>query len=135
MTESVGDESYTEEEWDTALERLGAIRERMISDPVAAGAEARKYAEITKRVQTPRTIRKARGLDPAADLRSTTDQPGRGVSYGASEQSAPRNLGPFHRGHRRQAADHRSIRRLRDRDRDWRHPPDRCRRDLILIRL
>ena len=62
MTESVGNEKYTEREWEAASERVGAIRERTLSEPVAAATEARKYAEITRRVQTLQAIRKARGL-------------------------------------------------------------------------
>ena len=62
MTESKGANDYSEEEWATTSERVQAIRQRVIANPVAAAAEARKYDEITKRVQTLRAIRKARGL-------------------------------------------------------------------------
>ena len=41
---------------------MQAIREQARTNPVAAAAEARRYAEITNRVQTLRAIRQARGL-------------------------------------------------------------------------
>ena len=62
MAQTPEDHSHIGEAWYKASERVEAIRERALSDPVAAAAEARKHAEITKRVQTLRAIRKARGL-------------------------------------------------------------------------
>ena len=62
MTQSTGADNYTAEEWATAEERVQAIRERTLANPVAAAAEARKYTEISNRVQTLCAIRKARGL-------------------------------------------------------------------------
>ena len=62
MTEKKGTGAYTDEEWEKASERVQAIREQATANPVAAAAEARRYAEITNRVQTLRAIRQARGL-------------------------------------------------------------------------
>jgi len=61
MTEDKGSGPYTDEEWKDASERVQAIREQASTNPVAAAAEARRYAEITNRVQPPRAIRQARG--------------------------------------------------------------------------
>ena len=57
MTERRGTGPYTDEEWDGASEQVQAIREQATANPVAAAAEARKYAEIANRVQTLRPIR------------------------------------------------------------------------------
>ena len=57
MAEQSGPGPYTDEEWQKASQRVRAIREQATTNPVAADAEARKYAEITNRVQTPRPIR------------------------------------------------------------------------------
>ena len=62
MTEQKGPGPHTDEEWENASERVQAIREQARTNPVAAAAEARRYAEITNRVQTLRAIRQARGL-------------------------------------------------------------------------
>ncbi|MCY4621013.1 MAG: helix-turn-helix transcriptional regulator [bacterium] len=62
MAEEKGTGAYTDEEWERASERVQAIREQATANPVAAAAEARRYAEITNRVQTLRAIRQARGL-------------------------------------------------------------------------
>ena len=62
MTERRGPGPYTDEEWDGASEQVQAIREQARANPVAAAAEARRYAEVTNRVQTLRAIRQARGL-------------------------------------------------------------------------
>lgn len=62
MAEEKGTGAYTDEEWGRASERVQAIREQATANPVAAAAEARRYAEITNRVQTLRAIRQARGL-------------------------------------------------------------------------
>lgn len=57
-----GSETYTDEEWATAGERVESIRKEIRSNPRGAAAEARTRAEIGKRVRTLRAIRKARGL-------------------------------------------------------------------------
>ena len=57
MTGRRGPGPYTDEEWERASERVQSIREQARANPGAAAAEARKYAEITNRVQTPRPIR------------------------------------------------------------------------------
>ncbi len=62
MSENKGANEYSEEEWATTSERVRAIRREATANPVVAEAEARKYAEITKRVHTLRAIRSARGL-------------------------------------------------------------------------
>ena len=62
MAEEKGTGAYTDKEWERASERVHAIRERAMANPIAAAAEARQYAEITNRVQTLRAIRQARGL-------------------------------------------------------------------------
>ena len=62
MAEKKGTGPYTDEEWERASERVQAIREQAMANPVAAAAEARRHAEITNRVQTLRAIRQARGL-------------------------------------------------------------------------
>ena len=54
MAEQSGTGPYTDEEWEYASQRVQAIREQATTNPVAADAEARKYAEITNRVQTSR---------------------------------------------------------------------------------
>ena len=51
MTERRGPGPYTDEEWEYASQRVQAIREKARANPVAAAAEARRYAEITNRVQ------------------------------------------------------------------------------------
>lgn len=57
MAEQNGPGLYTDEEWGRASERVQAIREQATANPVAAATEARRYAEITNRVQTLRAIR------------------------------------------------------------------------------
>ena len=52
MPEENGSGAYTDEEWERASERVQAIRERAMANPVAATAEARRYAEITNRVMS-----------------------------------------------------------------------------------
>lgn len=52
MPEQNGTDAYTDEEWERASERVQAIREQAMANPVAAAAEARKYAEITNRVMS-----------------------------------------------------------------------------------
>ena len=54
---------YSDHEWETASERVEAVRQRNLADhPAAAAAEARTYAAISARVQTLRAIRRARGF-------------------------------------------------------------------------
>ena len=53
---------HTEEDWRLATERVRAIRERVLADPRIAEMENRKYAEISRQVQTLKTIRQALGL-------------------------------------------------------------------------
>ncbi|MCY4368511.1 MAG: XRE family transcriptional regulator [bacterium] len=62
MAENRGPDEYSEEEWATTSDRVQAIRRSAMANPVVAAAEARKYAEITRRVQTLQAIRKAQGL-------------------------------------------------------------------------
>ena len=52
MPEENGSGAYTDEEWERASERVQAIREQAMANPVAAAAEAHKYAEITNRVRS-----------------------------------------------------------------------------------
>ena len=53
---------YTDEDWSLATERVRAIRERVLADPGIAKIEDRKYAEISRQVQTLKAIRQALGL-------------------------------------------------------------------------
>lgn len=53
---------YTDEDWRLATERVRAIRERVLTDPKIAELENRKYAEISRQVQTLKAIRQALGL-------------------------------------------------------------------------
>ena len=54
---------YSDQEWETATERVEATRQRVLADsPEAAEVEAIAYAAISTRVQTLRAIRRARGL-------------------------------------------------------------------------
>lgn len=53
---------YSDQEWETAAERVGAARRRLADNPAAARAENETYAGIHTRVETLRAIRRARGL-------------------------------------------------------------------------
>ena len=55
------DELYTDEDWRLATERVRAIRERVLADPRIAELEDRKYAEITRRVQKLKAVRRDGG--------------------------------------------------------------------------
>jgi len=125
MTEQSGTGPYADEEWENASQRVRAIREQATANPVAADAEARRYAEIANRVQTLRAIREARWADPAADVGATGHQSGGGLPDGTAEQPPPRYLGPLHQGYRRETSDNRWLRRPGDRDQHRRHPPRR----------
>ena len=58
-----GAETYTDEDWDSATDRVRSTRDRVLAEnPIAADAQERTYAEIAGRVQTLAAIRKARGL-------------------------------------------------------------------------
>ena len=43
---------FTDEDWNTATERVRAIREKVLSNPKIAELEARKYEEISRQVHT-----------------------------------------------------------------------------------
>ena len=58
----LGPGGFTDEEWATTGQQMEAIREDIRSNPRAAAVEARTFAEISRRVQTLKAIRKARGL-------------------------------------------------------------------------
>ena len=54
---------YSDDDWDTATERVEATRQHVrASNPTAAEAEAKTYAAISARIQTLRALRAARGL-------------------------------------------------------------------------
>lgn len=58
-----GADTFTDEDWDSATERVHATRDRVRDqNPKAAEAEERIYREIAGRVHTLAAIRKARGL-------------------------------------------------------------------------
>lgn len=58
-----GADTYTDDDWDTATERVRSTRDRVRAEnPTAAEAEDRIYTEIASRTQTLAAIRKARGL-------------------------------------------------------------------------
>lgn len=58
-----GKDTYSDDDWETATERVNTTRKRVLADnPVAAAAEVATYDEISRRVFTLAAIRKARGL-------------------------------------------------------------------------
>ncbi len=58
-----GKDTFTDNEWVTAAERVRATRDRVLAEhPAAAVAADRVYDEIANRVHTLAAIRKARGL-------------------------------------------------------------------------
>ena len=58
-----GADTFSDEDWDSATDRVRATRDRVLAEhPTAADAEERAYAEIAGRAQTLAAIRKARGL-------------------------------------------------------------------------
>ena len=58
-----GDDTFTDQDWDTATERVRSTRDQVLAEnPTAAAAADRVYAEIAGRVHTLAAIRKARGL-------------------------------------------------------------------------
>ena len=72
MTEESRTGPSTDEEWEYASQRVRAIREQATANPVAAAAEARRYAEIANRVQTLRAVRRARGCPSSRCRRNWT---------------------------------------------------------------
>lgn len=58
-----GADTFTDEDWDSATDRVHSTRDRVLAEhSAAADAEERTYAEIAGRAQTLAAIRKARGL-------------------------------------------------------------------------
>lgn len=57
-----GPGEFTDEDWSLATERVRATRERVLADPRIAEIVERKYAEISRQVQTLKAIRQALGL-------------------------------------------------------------------------
>lgn len=53
--------NFTDEDWRHATERVRTIRERVLADPRIAELEDRKYAEITRRVQKLKAVRRDGG--------------------------------------------------------------------------
>lgn len=54
---------YSDDEWETATERVESTRQRVLAHhPEAAEAAAKTYAPISARAETLRAIRRARGL-------------------------------------------------------------------------
>ena len=64
------DEPYTDEDWRLATERVRAIRERVLADPRIAELEDRKYAEITRRLQKLKAVRRKRRTARVIDVGS-----------------------------------------------------------------
>ena len=52
---------FTDEDWRLATERVLEIRERVLADPRIAELEDRKYAEIARRVQKLKAVRRDSG--------------------------------------------------------------------------
>ena len=60
-----GKDTFTDDEWATATERVRATRDRVLAEyPEAADAADRVYGAIASRVHTLAAIRKARGRRP-----------------------------------------------------------------------
>ena len=58
-----GADTYTDEDWDSATDRIRSTRDWvLVENQSAADAEERTYAKISGRVQTLAAIRKARSL-------------------------------------------------------------------------
>lgn len=61
LDQATSDGPYTDEDWRLATERVREIRKRVLADPRIAELENRKYAEITRRVQKLKAVRRDGG--------------------------------------------------------------------------
>lgn len=61
LDQATSDGPYTDEDWRLATERVREIRERVLADPRIAELEDRKYAEIARRVQKLKAVRRDSG--------------------------------------------------------------------------